>query len=98
MTRTTDPAEGERAARRERMREQIDAALAGLNEIADPVERELAARVLADELLPEAGRRVKAVRREAVQELRTDRGLKLREVAELIGLSVPRVDQIAKGK
>ncbi|WP_406321023.1 hypothetical protein [Streptomyces sp. NBC_00519] len=98
MTETAGPAERERADRRQRMKEQIDAALDGLYEIADPVERELAARVLADELLPEAGRRVKAVRSGAVRELRTERGLKLREVAELLDLSVPRVDQLAKGK
>lgn len=95
---TTDPADQERAARRQRMKEQIDTALACLDEIADPVERELAARTLADELLPEAGRRVRVVRSEVVRELRTVRGLKLREVAEELGLSVPRVDQLAKGK
>ncbi|MEU5302235.1 helix-turn-helix domain-containing protein [Streptomyces noursei] len=98
MTETTDPAEQARAALRARMSGHIDAALACLDEIGDPVERELAARILADDLLPDARTRVKAVRAEAVQELREERGLKLREVAELIGLSVPRVDQIAKGK
>ncbi|ARX85646.1 hypothetical protein SMD44_05110 [Streptomyces alboflavus] len=80
------------------MKQHVDSALACLDEIPDPVERELAARVLADELLPDAGRQVKAVRTAAVQELRTERGLKLREVAELYELSVPRVDQLAKGK
>ncbi|MFJ6748287.1 hypothetical protein ACIQNI_08860 [Streptomyces sp. NPDC091266] len=95
---TKDPAHQERAARRQHMREQIDAALACLDEVTDPVERELAARVLADELLPEASRRVRAVRSEVVRELRTGRGLKLREVAAELDLSVARVDQLAKGK
>ncbi|MFG3118683.1 hypothetical protein ACGF4C_30470 [Streptomyces sp. NPDC048197] len=96
MTETTDPAEQARAALRARMSGHLDAALACLDEIGDPVERELAARILADDLLPDARTRVKAVRSEAVQDLR--RGLKLREVSDLIGLSVARVDQIAKGK
>jgi DNA-directed RNA polymerase specialized sigma24 family protein len=85
-------------ALRTRMAEHLEAALAPLADITDPVERERAARILADELLPDAVRRVKAVRGAAVQELRTERGLKLREVADLIGLSVPRVDQLAKGR
>ncbi|MFE1773743.1 hypothetical protein [Streptomyces sp. NPDC059008] len=96
MTETTDPAEQARAALRARMSGHLDAALACLDEIGDPVERELAARILADDLLPDARTRVKDVRSAAVQELR--RGLKLREVSDLIGLSVARVDQIAKGK
>ncbi|MEU3710504.1 hypothetical protein [Streptomyces catenulae] len=94
----TDPAEQERADRRARMEAHINAAVACLDELGDPVEREFAARELADELLPDAGRRVKAVRSDGVRELRYGRGLKLREVAELIDLSIPRVDQLAKGK
>ncbi|MBB5116841.1 transcriptional regulator with XRE-family HTH domain [Streptomyces eurocidicus] len=38
------------------------------------------------------------MRRAVVVGPREEKGLKLREVAELLGLSVPRVDQIAKGK
>ncbi|MGY4988893.1 hypothetical protein [Streptomyces nigrescens] len=82
----------------DRIRGHLDAALACLDEIRDPVERELAARVMTDDLLPAAEGRAKAVRTKVVQQLRTERGLKLREVADLIGLSIPRVDQLAKGK
>ncbi|WP_411129900.1 hypothetical protein [Streptomyces sp. x-19] len=95
---TTDDAEQQRAALRARMAEHLDAALALLDDIADPVEREFTARLLADDLLPDAVKRVKAVRTGAAVELRTGRGLKLREVAELYGLTTGRVDQIAKGK
>ncbi|MGW8374282.1 hypothetical protein [Streptomyces sp. ODS28] len=97
MTETPDPDDA-RAALRARMADHVDAALACLDEISDPVERELAARVLADDLLPTASRRVKAVRQEAVQELREGQGMKLREVAELYKLSIGRVDQLAKGR
>jgi hypothetical protein len=97
MSETTDPTEKAQAALRTRMASHIDAALACLDEIGDPIERERAARLLADDLLPDAGQRVKAVRGAAVQELRKGRGLKLREVAELTGLSIPRIDQLAKG-
>lgn len=93
---TTDPAEQERAALRARMAEHLDAALAPLAEIADPVERERAARILADDLLPDAVKRVKAVRGEAVRELR--KTLTLAAVRERTGLSIARIDQIAKGK
>jgi hypothetical protein len=96
MSETTNPTEDARAALRARMAGHVEAALACLGEIADPVERERAARVLADDLLPDAGRRVKAVRSAAVRELR--RELKLREVSELTGLSIPRIDQLAKGR
>jgi hypothetical protein len=97
MSETTDPTEQARATLRARMASHIDAALACLDEISDPIERERAARLLADDLLPDAGRRVKAVRGAAVQELRQGQGLKLREVSELMGLSIPRIDQLAKG-
>ncbi|MFJ9816175.1 hypothetical protein ACIRU3_13080 [Streptomyces sp. NPDC101151] len=93
---TTDPAEQERAALRARMAEHLDAALAPLAEIADPVERERAARLLADDLLPDAVKRVKAVRGEAVRELRQT--MTLAAVRERTGLSIARIDQIAKGK
>ncbi|MGP3973582.1 hypothetical protein ACTWQF_05975 [Streptomyces sp. 8N114] len=96
MTDTPAPlpqvAPGVRAA----MAAHIEAALACLDSIPDPVDREVTARALADDLLPEAARRVKSVRGEAVVELREN--MKLREVAQLLGLSVPRVDQLAKGK
>lgn len=98
MTDTTDPDHQARDTLRARMADHINAALACLDDIPDPIERERTARLLADDLLPDAVKRVKAVRGAAVQELRTDRGLKLREVADLLGLSVPRVDQLAKGK
>src|SRR5437763_15236475 len=98
MTETTDPAEQARAALRARMSGHIDAALACLDEIADPVERERAARSLADDLLPAARTRVKDVRASAGQELRQGRGLKLRGVAEVVDLSLPGVDQLAKGR
>ncbi|MBI0374744.1 hypothetical protein JBE27_00240 [Streptomyces albiflaviniger] len=96
MTEPRQSPDQERAERRRRMTEQLDAALAYLDEIADPVEREFAARTLVDELLPGAVRRAKAVRSGAVQELRTE--LTLRETSALLHLSVPRVDQLAKGK
>jgi hypothetical protein len=98
MSERTDPTERAQAALRARMASHIDAALACLDEISDPIERERAARILADDLLPDAGQRVKSVRGAVVQELRTARGLKLREVSELTGLSIPRIDQLAKGR
>ncbi|MFF4738796.1 hypothetical protein ACFY2W_23365 [Streptomyces sp. NPDC001262] len=97
MSETTPPAEQDRAALRMRMAEHLDAALACLDDIPDPVEREFAARLLADDLLPNAVKRVKVVRTGAAVELR-GRGLKLREIAELYSLTTGRVDQIAKGK
>ncbi|MFD9813727.1 hypothetical protein [Streptomyces sp. NPDC059080] len=93
---TTDDAEQQRAALRARMAEHLDAALAPLAEIADPVERERAARILADDLLPDAVKRVKAVRGEVVRGMRQTKTL--REVGEQLDLSIARVDQIAKGK
>ncbi|MEU2393986.1 hypothetical protein [Streptomyces sp. NPDC007369] len=93
---TTDDAERERAELRARMAEHLDAALAPLAEIADPVARERAARILADDLLPDAVQRVKGVRGEAVRELR--KTLTLAAVKERTGLSIARIDQIAKGK
>ncbi|MFM9368086.1 hypothetical protein [Streptomyces sp. Da 82-17] len=96
MTAQQHSSDTDRDALRQRMTEQLDSVLAHLDKITDPAERELVARFLADELLPSAVRRVKVVRGGAVQELRADRTL--REVAALLGLSVPRVDQLAKGK
>ncbi|MGW0607844.1 hypothetical protein [Streptomyces sp. NPDC002640] len=49
-----------------------------------------------DELLPRTVKKVKAERAAAVGELREGRTLK--QVAELTGLSVPRIDQLLKGK
>jgi hypothetical protein len=81
---------------REELKVHVNAALALLDGIPDPVEREAAARILGDDLLPEAALSVKRVRGDAVRELRAQ-GLTLRAIAELTGLSVARVDQIAKG-
>lgn len=78
------------------MAAHIDAAMALADDIADPVEREAAARLLGDDLLPAAVVRVKRVRGDAIRELR-GQGKTLRAIAELTGLSVPRVDQISKG-
>ncbi|MEV0438979.1 hypothetical protein AB0I84_09355 [Streptomyces spectabilis] len=96
MDTTDDDAEQERAALRARMAEHLDAALAPLADIADPVARERAARILADDLLPDAAKRVKVVRGDAVRELRQT--LTLAKVQERTGLSIPRIDQLAKGK
>ncbi|MFH9355145.1 hypothetical protein [Kitasatospora sp. NPDC017646] len=79
------------------LRSHLDAALAALRQPKDPIERERAARAFLEDLMPEAVRTAKQVRREAVEELRT--GRTLREVGEALGgLSVSRVDQILKGK
>jgi serine kinase of HPr protein (carbohydrate metabolism regulator) len=69
----------------------IDAAIA----ISDPAERALAVTGLLD-AVHERRFELRAARESAVLELRETR--KLREVAELLSLSIPRVDQIAKGK
>ncbi|MFJ4768519.1 hypothetical protein ACIP88_05285 [Streptomyces uncialis] len=81
---------------RDQMKAHVDAALALLDVITDPVEREAAARILGDDLIPDAALRVKEVRGDALRALRAQ-GLTLRAIAELTGLSVPRVDQIVKG-
>lgn len=96
MTDGDIPDEQALAALRSRMAEHLGAALACLDDIEDPVERERAARLLADDLLPGAVRKVRQVRSGAVIELRVGRSL--REVGELLGLSIPRVDQLARGK
>ncbi|MGW1979232.1 hypothetical protein [Streptomyces sp. NPDC001889] len=90
MTQHSDP--DLRAA----MAAHITAALAHIDGIPDPVDRERAARILADDLLPDAVQRVKAARGDAIRELR-GQGMTLKAVAQATGLSVPRVDQIAKG-
>ncbi|MEU9237148.1 hypothetical protein [Streptomyces subrutilus] len=92
----THPTDGE--ALKARMAAHIDAALFLLDEIQDPLARERATRLLADDLLPDAVSRVKAARGAAVRELRETRGLKLREIAELLELTTGRVDQLLKGK
>ncbi|MCM2391834.1 hypothetical protein [Streptomyces albipurpureus] len=74
----------------------IDAALAALGEISDPLERERAARRMLDTLLPDAARKAKGVRQEVVLKLRE--GRTLREVAAILDLTYARVDQIAKGR
>lgn len=98
MTDTNRLTEPEREALYARVRGHLDAALACLDEIADPLDRELAARTMTDDLLAEAGRRAKRVRTEVVRGLRSE-GLTLREVGDLLGgLTTGRVDQLAKGK
>ncbi|WP_129842383.1 hypothetical protein [Streptomyces sp. RFCAC02] len=76
--------------------DRIEATLAALAAMPDPLVRERAARRLVDEVLPDATRRLAAVRREAVTGLRAE-GYKLREIGDLLGLSVSRVNQIARG-
>ena len=77
----------------------VTEAITAITSIADPVARERAARDLQDALtaaIAEPLTQAKAVRQGAVLELRQN--LTLAKVAEKIGLSVPRVDQLAKGK
>ncbi|MFD5414256.1 hypothetical protein ACFV4Q_22545 [Streptomyces nojiriensis] len=76
--------------------EYLSAVRARLADIETPVAREQAARLFTDQLLPAVAKTVKDIRTAAVGELR--QGRTLREVSELIGLSVPRVDQLLKGK
>ncbi|MFF4422300.1 hypothetical protein ACFY04_16205 [Streptomyces sp. NPDC001549] len=76
--------------------EYLSAVRARLAGIETPVARERAARLFTDQLLPDVAKTVKNIRTAAVGELR--QGRTLREVSELIGLSVPRVDQLLKGK
>lgn len=100
MSTTATPDEQARAALRKRMAGHVNAAIAAcLDGIPDPIERELAARLLIEEVLPEAVKRAKGVRASVVQELRQGGRVKLREVGEQLGgLSPARVDQIARGK
>ncbi|QKW08057.1 hypothetical protein HUT18_18395 [Streptomyces sp. NA04227] len=98
MTDTHHPPDEVRAALRTLAADHVEAVRALLDGIADPVARERAARFYTDELLPDVVQGgAKSVRREAIRELR-GQGLTLREVSGLTGLSVPRVDQLAKGK
>ncbi|MER6447163.1 hypothetical protein DEJ51_28900 [Streptomyces venezuelae] len=76
--------------------EYLSAVRSRLARIESPVARERAARLFTDQLLPAVAKTVKDIRTAAVGELR--QGRTLREVSELIGLSVPRVDQLLKGK
>ncbi|MFF0087361.1 hypothetical protein ACFYR1_48125 [Streptomyces canus] len=79
--------------------EAFDQALADVAAIKDPVARDKAARALQTaltEAIAEPLTRAKAVRQQAVLELRQT--LTLAKVAEKLGLSTGRVDQIAKGK
>ncbi|WP_445402456.1 hypothetical protein ACSMX9_12800 [Streptomyces sp. LE64] len=71
----------------------IDAIIDELATIADPVERQNAALHVLDTLLPAAKDRVRAMRAEAVAELRE--GRTLAAVGQLLGgISATRVDQI----
>lgn len=77
----------------------VTEAFTAIAAIADPVAREKAARDFQDvltEAIAEPLTQAKAVRQQAVLELRQT--LTLAKVAERIGLSTGRVDQIAKGK
>ncbi|MFD3696823.1 hypothetical protein ACFWUZ_11845 [Streptomyces sp. NPDC058646] len=76
--------------------EYMNAVRSRLAEVEDPVVRERAARLVTEELLSTALKAAKDVRTAAVGELRQGRTLK--EVAGLTGLSVPRIDQLLKGK
>ncbi|MFB6824236.1 hypothetical protein ACFCXA_21905 [Streptomyces virginiae] len=76
--------------------EYLSAVRACLAGIEAPVVRERAARLFTDQLLPDVAKAVKDIRTAAVGELR--QGRTLREVSLLIGLSVPRVDQLLKGR
>lgn len=69
-------------------------AIQQLAEIPDPAERALAAgTVLA--VMPDLHSEVRTVRQEAVIEMRETMGVA--EVAEALGVAVPRVSQITKG-
>lgn len=96
MADTFTPDEQAHDALRSLTNDYVNAVRARLGEVPDALAREYAARLLMDDLLPDAVKRVKAVRSEAVGELKEGRTLK--QVAELTGLSVPRVDQLLKGK
>ncbi|MGW2837021.1 sigma factor-like helix-turn-helix DNA-binding protein [Streptomyces sp. NPDC001493] len=72
----------------------IRAAIARLAEIADPMERARAVGAVLDSL-PALQSELRAVRQDAVVTLRETRSLA--EVADALGISQPRVSQIAKG-
>ncbi|MFE1826850.1 hypothetical protein [Streptomyces yangpuensis] len=73
----------------------MQAVRARLAEIDSPLTRERGARLVTDEMLTGA-KEAKLIRSAAMGELRQGRTLK--EVAELTGLSVPRVDQLLRAK
>lgn len=73
----------------------VEAAIDRVLAIGDPAARAHAITAILD-VLKERGPELKAARQKDVLELRES--LTLREVGEQIGLSIPRVDQIAKGK
>ena len=77
----------------------VTEALAAIAAVTDPVAREKAARDFQDaltEAIAEPMTQSKTVRQQAVLELRQT--LTLAKVADRLGLSTGRVDQIAKGK
>ncbi|MEU8779333.1 hypothetical protein [Streptomyces sp. NPDC048606] len=67
---------------------------ARLAEVESPLAREGVARMIVDALLTDAVRQAKIVRSDAIRELKQGRTLK--QVAEMTGLSIPRVDQLVK--
>ncbi|MBZ9594029.1 MULTISPECIES: hypothetical protein [Streptomyces] len=73
----------------------MQAVRARLAEIDSPLTRERGARLVTDDMLTGA-KEAKLIRSAAMGELRQGRTLK--EVAELTGLSVPRVDQLLRAK
>lgn len=82
---------------RGRLETAVTAVLADLDAIKDPVERQSAARVVLEDLLPSVTQQVKTHRAGTVTGLRE--GRTLAEVGQLLGgLSTARVDQIIKGR
>ncbi|MFB6620328.1 RNA polymerase subunit sigma-70 [Streptomyces sp. NPDC056367] len=72
----------------------IRSVIANLATIPDPADRARAVGTVLD-AVPELQAELRATRQAAVVELRTTRSLA--EVADLLGISVPRVSQIASG-
>ena len=82
MTEATDPTKPFREA------------IAQLADIPDPTERALATGVVLN-AVPDLQGQLRTVRQEAVGEMRETMGVA--EVAEALGVAVPRVSQITKG-
>ncbi|AQT70846.1 MULTISPECIES: hypothetical protein [Streptomyces] len=73
----------------------MQAVRARLAEVESPLTRERGARLVTDDMLTGA-KAAKLIRSAAMGELKQGRTLK--QVAELTGLSVPRVDQLLKAQ